>query len=167
METGAMQASLDFALPEISLRPAVPTDVPAITRCVLEAYSPWVPIIGRRPLPMRQDYASVVSEAWVTVAEQTGQLVGVLVLHDTPDGLLIDNVAVLPSHRGLGIGKALLLHAERVGRSLNQPQTYLYTNEKMVANISLYSKLGYREYERRQEEDFRLVFMRKVLGAPV
>jgi hypothetical protein len=34
----------------------------------------------------------------------------------------------------------------------------------MVANISLYRRLGYQEMERRTEAGFRRVFMRKLLG---
>ena len=37
----------------------------------------------------------------------------------------------------------------------------LYTHELMVENIALYQRLGYREVERRQEDGFRRVFMRK------
>ena len=162
-----MQSVPEIPPSELSLRRAVPADVPAITQCVMEAYAPWVPVIGRRPGPMLQDYASLVRRALVTVAMHTGNVVGVIVLLSTQEeGLLIDNVAVLPSHRGLGIGKRLLLHAECVARGLTHRQVCLYTNEKMEANIALYSKLGYVEYERRQEDGFRLVFMRKVLRSP-
>ena len=41
----------------------------------------------------------------------------------------------------------------------------LYTHELMVENISLYGRLGYQEVERRAEEGFRRVFMRKVLDS--
>ena len=42
---------------------------------------------------------------------------------------------------------------------MGHSNVYLYTNEKMVENISLYAKVGYVEYERRDEEGFRRVFM--------
>jgi len=149
-----------------SIRPATSEDADAVSRCVTEAYSPWVPRIGRKPWPMLQDYVAVLREASVTVAEIAGRVVGVLVLSNNQEGLLIENVAVAPAWQGCGIGKALLQHAEAEGRRLRQRIVYLYTNELMVENIALYVRLGYVEYERRQEQGFRRVFMRKVLPEP-
>jgi len=48
-------------------------------------------------------------------------------------------------------------------RQAGYESIYLYTNEKMAENIALYAKVGYVEYERREEEGFRRVFMRKPL----
>ena len=115
---------------------------------------------------MLQDYVAVLREESVTVAEVAGRVVGVLVLSNKQEGLLIDNVAVAPAWQGCGIGKALLEHAEAEGRRLRQRTVYLYTNELMVENIALYVRFGYVEYERRQEQGFRRVFMRKALPEP-
>src|SRR5262249_53168205 len=132
----------------------------------MDAYAPWVRRIGRKPWPMLQDYAVVLREEAVTIAEVNGQVVGVLVLCSTSEGLLIENVAVNPAWQGFGVGRALLQHAEREARRLHQRSLYLYTNELMVENIALYAKYGYVEYERRQEQGFRRVFMRKILSEP-
>jgi ribosomal protein S18 acetylase RimI-like enzyme len=92
------------------------------------------------------------------------QVVGVLVLSNTDDGFLIENVAVLPALAGRGIGKLLLVHAEREAKARGFDSIYLYTNEKMTENLVLYARIGYVEYERRQEQGFRRVFMRKALS---
>ena len=84
-------------------------------------------------------------------------------LCETPNGFLVDNVAVFPSRKGQGVGKTLLVHAEHEARKRGYTSLYLYTNEKMSENIALYTQVGYVEYERRQEEGFRRVFMRKAL----
>jgi GNAT superfamily N-acetyltransferase len=112
---------------------------------------------------MLQDYSAVIQTEHVVVADEHGMVVGVLVLSETPDGFLIENVAVLPVRKGHGIGKALLVHAEHEARKRGYSSLYLYTNEKMSENIALYAKLGYVEYERRQQEGFRRVFLRKAL----
>ena len=112
---------------------------------------------------MLQDYATVVEEALVTVAEVAGTIVGVLVLSKTAEGLLIDNVAVRPASKGNGVGRALLQHAESEARRLGCRTLYLYTNELMLENIALYARYGYQEYERREEQGFRRVFMRKTV----
>jgi predicted GNAT family acetyltransferase len=45
---------------------------------------------------------------------------------------LIDNVAVEPTHRGQGIGRALLQHAEQIATTAGLPELRLYTNAAMV-----------------------------------
>jgi len=146
------------------LRVASTHDASAIAECVVQAYSPWVPRIGRKPWPMLQDYATVLREALVTVAEVAGKIVGVLVLSITDEGLLIENVAVCPTSKGQGIGRALLQHAESEARRLGCSNLYLYTNELMTENIALYARYGYQEYERREEQGFCRVFMRKTIS---
>lgn len=71
---------------------------------------------------------------------------------------------MLPECKGQGIGRQLLERAERDATSLGYRSLYLYTNERMTENIALYARVGYLEYERRQEEGFRRVFMRKALA---
>ena len=112
---------------------------------------------------MLQDYAVVIREESVTVAQAAGQVVGVLVLSRTEEGLLIENVAVYPQWKGCGVGRKLLQFAEQEARRLACSNLYLYTNELMVENIALYAKCGYVEYERRQEQGFRRVFLRKAV----
>ena len=143
------------------LRPAHAQDVDGITACVDAAYRPYIERIGRKPGPMLEDYARVIEERQVTVAESKGGIAGVLVLALTPEGLLLDNVAVLPEHRG--IGKALLQYAESEARRQGFGSLYLYTHEQMSENRALYSKIGYIEYDRRVEYGFARVYMRKSL----
>jgi len=110
---------------------------------------------------MLEDYSKVIEERQVTVAESDGTIAGVLVLALTAEGLLLDNVAVLPSNRG--IGKALLQYAESEARRQGFGSLYLYTHEKMTENQALYSKIGYVAYDRRVEYGFPRVYMRKSL----
>ena len=148
---------------QLRLRPAQPQDVQAISECIAAAYEHWIPHIGQKPAPMLQDYAAVIQTDHVVVAEQDGEIAGVLVLRETSEGFLVDNVAVLPSRKGPGVGKALLVHAEREARKRGYTSLYLYTHERMAENIALYARVGYVEVERREEDGFRRVFMRKAL----
>lgn len=143
------------------LRPARATDVDGIKACVDAAYSPYIERIGRKPGPMLEDYSKVVEERQVTVAEFNGIVAGVLVLTTTAEGFLLENVAVLPAHRG--IGKALLQYAESEARRQGFGSLYLYTHEKMTENQRLYSKIGYIQYDRRVEHGLARIFMRKNL----
>ena len=73
-------------------------------------------------------------------------------------------VAVDPKHRGKGVGKALLQFAEAEARRRGYSDIHLYTNVVMTENQLLYSRIGYAEYARREEDGFSRVYMRKVLA---
>jgi ribosomal protein S18 acetylase RimI-like enzyme len=113
---------------------------------------------------MTEDYAEVIANRRVTVAESRGTIVGVIVLVVDDEGFLIDNVAVDPSLRGKGLGRSLLEFAESEARRAGFDSIYLYTHEKMTGNLALYSRIGYVEYDRRSHGEFSLVYMRKHLG---
>jgi ribosomal protein S18 acetylase RimI-like enzyme len=112
---------------------------------------------------MLEDYTEVIERRQVSVADLKGEIVGVLVLAITDEGFLLDNIAVHPSSQGKGIGKALLEFAESEAQRLGHRSIYLYTNEKMTENQSLYAKIGYVEYDRRSENRYGRVYMRKRL----
>jgi GNAT superfamily N-acetyltransferase len=113
---------------------------------------------------MTENYAEVIQNHRVTVADSDGVVVGVLVLAVTEEGFLVDNVAVHPSRRGTGLGRALLELAEAEARRAGFDSVYLYTHEKMTENLSLYSRIGYVEYDRHRLGDFSLVYLRKDLA---
>ncbi len=146
---------------EYLLRPATREDTANVTALVNAAYRHYIERIGMVPRPMTDDYAEVIKNYPVTLAESSQIVVGVIVLTVTDEGFLIDNVAVHPSARGKGLGKALLAFAEAEARRAGFNSIYLYTHEKMTENIALYSKIGYVEYDRRSQGGFSLVYMRK------
>lgn len=146
-----------------SFRQAVPSDASHVADLVDAAYRHYVERIGTIPGPMTDDYDEVIRNHHVTVAEWDGAIEGVIVLRVTDEGFLIDNVAVHPSQRGRGLGRALLELAEAQARRAGFDSVYLYTHEKMTENLALYSRIGYVEYDRRSQGDFSLVFMRSAL----
>src|SRR5688572_19015686 len=146
---------------EYSFRSATSADAAKVTALVMAAYEHYSEQIGMVPRPMTDDYALVITNYQVTVVESHHTIVGVIVLAITDEGFLIDNVAVDPSYRGKGLGKALLEFAEAEARRAGFDSIYLYTHEKMKENIALYSGIGYVEYDRRSQGEFYLVYMRK------
>ncbi len=125
------------------------------------AYQPYVARIGRRPAPMTTDYATITSARSAWVAEQGGYLVGLLVLEPAEDHLLVDNVAVAPDARGLGVGSRLLRLAEEQAHARGLPEVRLYTNEAMTENLDYYPRRGYRETHRCTQDGYRRVFFTK------
>ena len=144
-------------------RPAAASDAAGISECVRAAYSHYIERIGTAPGPMLDDYAQVVRDHRAWVIDDGGRVVGVLVLMDKEDGLLLDNVAVLPERQGEGIGRRLIEHAESEVRRLGHRHLDLYTHERMTENIAMYDRIGYEEVERRTERGFPRVYMRKRL----
>jgi ribosomal protein S18 acetylase RimI-like enzyme len=145
------------------IRRAQPADEAAIATIVERAYRVYVERIGMRPGPMDDDYSDRVGRGLVEVAEIDGAVVGLIVLIEADDVLLVENVAVDPDRQGEGIGRRLLDHAEERAREAGIDTLTLYTHEKMAENQELYARLGYEETERRREQGFSRVFMRKRL----
>jgi ribosomal protein S18 acetylase RimI-like enzyme len=149
---------------EYSFRPATGADVAKVAELVNAAYGHYVERLGMLPRPMTDDYAEVIANQRVTVAESHGNIMGVIVLTVDDEGCRIDNVAVEPSHRGEGIGRALLEFAEAEAQRMGFDSIHLYTHEKMTENLAMYARIGYVEYDRRSHGEFFLVYMTKLLG---
>jgi ribosomal protein S18 acetylase RimI-like enzyme len=148
------------------LRRADAADVPALERIASAAYSPYLSRMGgQRPGPLDADYASAVeaSETWVACAD--GSSVGFLVLTaDTSDDVLVlENVAVLPTHHGRGVGRALLELAEERATARGCRRIRLFTHATMVENQALYERIGYVETHPATDDGSSRVFYEKVL----
>jgi GNAT superfamily N-acetyltransferase len=153
--------------PQHRIRLARPEEAGALRDLVRAAYARWVPLIGREPAPMTDDYAVRVASGEAHVLEGAdGAMLGALVLEDAPpDALLLDNVALAPAAQGKGLGLVLMEFAEAEARRRGRGLIRLYTNAAMEANIRLYLRLGYVETRRADEGAFRRVFMEKRLPA--
>jgi ribosomal protein S18 acetylase RimI-like enzyme len=147
-----------------SFRPATEEDAPQVTDLVQAAYEHYVDRIGVTPGPMTQDYAWVIRNRELTVAEVGETISGVIVFGVDDEGFVIENVAVHPSQRGRGLGRAFLELAEAEAVRTGFDAVHLYTHEKMTENLAWYSRIGYVEYDRRSQHDVTLVYMRKPLG---
>ena len=147
-----------------NLRRATSADAPLMQRIAELAYSPYLERMGGlRPGPMDTDYRAAITgtEAWV--AECDAEVVGLLLLVGEEDGLLLENVAVRPSHHGRGVGRALLVLAEERARAAGHSRIRLYTHVTMIENQRLYERNGYVETRRESAHGFARVFYEKLL----
>jgi GNAT superfamily N-acetyltransferase len=110
---------------------------------------------------MTADYGEAVRGGMTWVALRDGVIVGLLVLVKLPDHLLLENVAVLPSAQGSGVGARLLAFAEEQASEFGREEIRLYTNEAMTENLAYYPKHGYIETHRAEQDGFRRVFFSK------
>ncbi|CAM3537822.1 GNAT family N-acetyltransferase [Nocardioides zeicaulis] len=145
-----------------TLRRAHADDVAAVERVALAAYTPYLPRMdGQRPGPLDADYARAVADDETWVALEGDEVVGYLVLVPEGTTLLLDNVAVLPSHHGRGVGRALLALAEERADAHGCSRVRLYTHASMVENQRLYEHLGYVETHRATDAGLARVFYAK------
>jgi GNAT superfamily N-acetyltransferase len=146
------------------IRPATSADAIAVKQIVDDAYRVYIPRIGKPPGPMLDDYSARIADGSVSVVEDGhGAIAGIIVLLSSADHLLLQNVAVRPVHQGQGFGRALIAFAEQQAKKLGHAEIRLYTHEKMVENIRLYTRIGFVETGRGHQDGFDRVFMAKPL----
>ncbi|WP_325058602.1 GNAT family N-acetyltransferase [Pseudomonas saxonica] len=88
---------------------------------------------------------------------------GFIVFYAEEEHILLENVAVLPSAAGRGVGRALISFCEDAARQRGMNGVHLYTNEKMTDNLSIYPKLGYVKVAQRTKDGFKRVYFEKTL----
>jgi ribosomal protein S18 acetylase RimI-like enzyme len=144
-------------------RLAAPQDLPTVTELNAVAYAKYSDRMEHPPGPVQHDYAPEIAAGQVWLVGDPA--VGVLVLVPGDDHLLINDIALHPNAQGRGLGRQLMGFAEQQARAAGVSLLTLYTHETMVENIAFYTRLGYRETARRDDEGFNRVFMEKRLSA--
>jgi N-acetylglutamate synthase-like GNAT family acetyltransferase len=147
-----------------AFRLARPEEAEVIAALVQRAYAHYVPLLGRRPAPMDDDFALRIAHGQAHVLERDGAIIALAVLEDAGDHLWIENLAVEPGLHGGGTGRALLAFAEQEARRRGLHELRLLTNERMERNRAIYAKAGFVETERREENGLRRVYMARSLS---
>ena len=146
------------------IRLAEADDEPEIRDCAEQAYARYVPMIGRKPAPMVADFVAQIAAGMVYVVTDDQALFhGFIVFYAEEEHILLENVAVLPSAAGRGVGRALISFCEDAARQRGMNGVHLYTNEKMTDNLSIYPKLGYVKVAQRTKDGFKRVYFEKTL----
>ncbi|MPZ10559.1 MAG: GNAT family N-acetyltransferase [Kiloniellaceae bacterium] len=146
-----------------TIRPALLADQARIEAIVEAAYRPYLERMDRPPAPLLDDYARRIADGQTHVLEESGEILGLVVLEPCEDFLLLDNIAVDPACHGRGLGKRLMTFTETEARRQGYAAVELYTNELMVENIARYRHLGYVETKRVQVAGYDRVYLRKAL----
>jgi GNAT superfamily N-acetyltransferase len=151
----------------LQLRRATAADAANVRALTRSAYTKWVPLIGREPIPMTADYDRAVADHIIDLWEERGQLLALIEVVRGSDHLSIENIAVRPDQQGKGLGSKLLDHAERLALSFGLDELRLYTNAAFASNLSFYSRRGYQEYQRGSLLAGSVtIFMRKRIKVP-
>jgi ribosomal protein S18 acetylase RimI-like enzyme len=152
-----------MASDEMMVRPATQDDMAQIVRLVNAAYAMYLDRMEKPPAPMLADYARLIAHGEVYVLASRAEIAGLLVVEAQDQALFIENVAVDPVFQRQGLGRRLMMFAEQHARRRGMREVRLYTNEVMVENLVFYRRLGFEEIERRMNEGYRRVFLRKSL----
>jgi len=132
-----------------TLREAVQSDAPSLTKCMTAAYSAYESRMeGTRLPPMDVHYEREIRESPTWVVVESGQVIGALIMGFSDDHAKIANVAVHPAHQGRGIGGRLMRLAEESANEQGHSEMRLATHVLLTENVSLYEHLGWREIKR-------------------
>ena len=145
------------------IRVAHEAEAQAVRDIVHAAYRHYIDRIGKPPEPMLDDYAQRIAAGQVWVLEDARRIVGILVLEAGPQGVLLDNVAVLPDCQGKGYGRALIDFAASEALRRGFSAISLYTHALMTENIALYRRIGFSETHRASERGYDRVYMTRQL----
>src|SRR5262249_18096813 len=127
------------------LRRATADDLPAIRAVIDAAYARYLTRMDKPPAPLFRDYGPSVDAGtpW-PVGPPTGAF-STLPRRDDP--VYVENMAVDPSARGRGLGRALMKSPEQNAARRKLNRMALVTHEAMTENQAIYARLGYIEIE--------------------
>jgi ribosomal protein S18 acetylase RimI-like enzyme len=128
------------------IRRAKRSDTATVQQISAEAYTPaYQAICGFIPKPAVEDYRPRIDRGEVWILELDNRDVGVAILEEMPDHLMIYSIAVRPEAQRKGFGSMLLRFAQERATAAGMRELRLYTNTRMEQNISLYKRHGFVE----------------------
>jgi ribosomal protein S18 acetylase RimI-like enzyme len=128
----------------VTLRRADPADLDTVQEISAEAYIPaYMAAIGVIPKPAVEDYDPRIGCGEVWLLEADGEPVGLIVLEEGPDHLVVYSIAVRPAQQRRGHASTLLQFAEQQAAVNGRSELRLYTNIRMERNIALYRHCGF------------------------
>jgi RimJ/RimL family protein N-acetyltransferase/N-acetylglutamate synthase-like GNAT family acetyltransferase len=145
------------------LRRATLRDVLAIRALKDTAYAQNETITGTQSLPRMVDYAAVLGDHEIWVAEGEGHLAACAVLQTTGEPTIF-SLAVHPDDQGKRYGDAILAFSEKRLAELGARAVALYTNLKLEERIGWYARKGYARTHVEQMSDRQVQHMRKMLA---
>ena len=142
----------------VLVRSAIIDEAAAIAAVLYQAFVEfeplYVPAAFAATTPTSDQIQKRWSEGpvWVVAAED--KLVGTVSAVPKAEGLYIRSMAVLPSHRGQGIGHILLQAVEHFAKTQGLPRMFLRTTPFLTGAIRLYERFGFHRNDDAPHELF-------------
>ena len=131
---------------EIVLRDAAPTDAPTVAEVVRQSfaeYEPWLTPPSGANAETSDTVLQKMAQGHVTLALLGGEMVGCVFTEPRDGFLYLGRLAVLPSHRHQGVGRALMDSAEARATRSGLPAVRLGVRIALPENRAYYERLGY------------------------
>ena len=141
-----------------TIRKAKTSDAEALTACMQAAYNTYISRLAGVTLPpMNVDYEEELRSYPVWIAESDKLLVGGLILMAEDEYMTIANIAIHPEFQGNGLGRGLMEFGEKQAKQKGYSELRLATHILLTENLSLYTHLGFSEFDRDESR----IFMKK------
>ena len=142
-------------------RRAVAEDHEIIIAIAHKAYEKYIKRMGKEPAPMRP---IIQKEDVVFICEDNKHVIAFAILVKINDQIILDSIAVDPSHQKKGIGNNFIKFIEEYLMEQKVNKYQLYTNEKMFENIDWYQKIGFKIFKKVTEKGFNRIYFEKELS---
>jgi len=159
----------------LEIRDAAPSEHDRLLSLVMAAYAQFDPFVSPEFVAgFRDDVRRLMNDpdTRVIVAELDSALAGTITFYpegrtydeDLPEGwACLRTLAVLPSARGRGVGRALMNECLVRARALGRSRMLLHTLEFMTAAIALHESLGFRREPDLDARGPKLTFLAYVV----
>jgi ribosomal protein S18 acetylase RimI-like enzyme len=122
-------------------------DAPIVHRIMLAAFAEYIGVLqppSGSTSESLQDVERVMREGGAVIAWEAETPVGTARYQVYPDHLYAGRVAVLPSHRGRGIGSAMMRYMDEIAREIGLNRVTVGIRMSLPRNLSFYRRLGYK-----------------------
>lgn len=133
---------------DTGFRLAGESDVITAARMAFESYAPYIPIMGKIPPTIFEDFGKHIEHQNLWFLEHNKSAIGMVVLAPQNNYILLKSMCVIPAAQGQGWGQRLLKFGEERALQLGYPKMHLYTNSLMERNQEIYRRFGYSEIYR-------------------
>jgi predicted N-acetyltransferase YhbS len=136
---------------DISLRPVAPEDAAPVAALIRAAFAAQSAVTDPSPSALRVTEADVMAHLRTgggVVAEVAGTLIGSALWAAQNGALYVGRLAVVPSWRRRGLGRALVAAAEAAARKAGLPAVRLSTRLVLLDNRRLFVACGFVETTR-------------------
>ena len=134
--------------PNIFVRNAVMDEAASIASVLYQAFVEFEPLYMPAAFSATTPTSDQIQKRWsegpVWVVGEGSQLVGTISAVPKGEGLYIRSMAVLPSHRGQGIGYILLQAVEQFANEQHIQRMFLSTTPFLTGAIRLYEQFGFQ-----------------------
>ncbi|RVW01705.1 GNAT family N-acetyltransferase [Rhodococcus spongiicola] len=132
----------------VLVRPAKAEDLGALPEVEVAAGSLFreldMDAVADEPAPEVECFLRAHQRGDVLVAETADRVVGFVRLNELDGALHVEQLGVVPTHGGQGIGRTLMLAAEDVARSRGYRRMILTTFRDVPFNGPFYRSMGWR-----------------------